>query len=148
MKKIVRNIIDEQNDENIAITSKDNPPLYYKDLKELINNISGQLSGNKITNKDRAAIVLPNGAYMATSFLAVSSYMSAAPLNPNYKSDEFEFYLQDLKPKIVIVDTDSKNPVVDAAKKIGIPLVEIKIKKNSPSGFFDLFDKKSEYKLP
>ncbi len=148
MKKIVRNIIDEQNDENIAITSKDNPPLYYKDLKKLISNISGQLSENKITNKDRAAIVLPNGPYMATSFLAVSSYMSAAPLNPNYKSEEFEFYLQDLKPKIVIVDSDSKNPVVDVAKKVGIPLVEIKIKKNSPSGLFDLFDKQSKYNLP
>ena len=148
MKKIVRNIINEQNDENIAITSKDNTPLYYKDLKKLIGNISSQLAAKSITSKDRAAIVLPNGPYMATSFLAISSYMSAAPLNPNYKSEEFEFYLQDLKPKIIIVDAGSKNPVVDVAKKIGITLVELKIKKNSPTGVFDLFDKQSEYTLP
>ena len=148
MKKIVRNIIDEQINENIAITSKDNLPLYYEDLKKLIHNISGQLSANKISNKDRAAIVLPNGPYMATSFLTVSSYMSAAPLNPNYKSEEYEFYLKDLKPKIVIVEKNSKNPVVDIAKKIGIPLVEIKTSKNLPTGFFDLFDNQSEYNLP
>ena len=148
MKKIVRNIIDYQINENIAITSKDNLPLYYEDLKKLIHNISGQLSANKISNTDRAAIVLPNGPHMATSFLAVSSYMSAAPLNPNYKSEEYEFYLKDLKPKIVIVEKNSKNSVVDIAKKIGIPLVEIKTSKNQPTGFFDLFDNQSEYNLP
>ena len=75
MEKIVKNIIEEQNDENIAITSTESSPLSYKDLKILINNISRQLSANEISNKDRAAIVLPNGPYMATSFLAISGYM-------------------------------------------------------------------------
>ena len=75
-----------------------------KNLKLLINKISSQLAANDISNKDRAAIVLPNGPHMATSFLAISSYMSAAPLNPNYKAEEFEFYLGDLKPKILIVE--------------------------------------------
>ena len=104
MKKIVKNIIEHQNNNNIAITSTSHPPLYYNELKLLINNISSQLAANDISNKDRAAIVLPNGPYMATSFLAISSYMSAAPLNPNYKAEEFEFYLGDLKPKILIVE--------------------------------------------
>ena len=53
---------------------------------------------------------------MATSFLAISSYMSAAPLNPNYKAEEFEFYLSDLKPKILIVDHNSKNPADAVAR--------------------------------
>ncbi len=95
--RIVRNIIETQNDNRIAITSESSSPLKFVDLKSLIERISKQLSGNGINNKDRAAIVLPNGPYMATSFLAISSYMSAAPLNPNYKSEEFEFYLEDLK---------------------------------------------------
>ena len=53
MEKIVKNIIEEQNDENIAITSVESPPLSYRDLKILINNISRQLSANGISNKDR-----------------------------------------------------------------------------------------------
>ena len=108
MEKIVKNIIEEQNDENIAITSVESPSLSYRDLKMLIKNISRQLSANGISNKERAAIVLPNGPYMATSFLAISGYMSAAPLNPNYKVEEFEFYLSDLKPKLLIIDHNSK----------------------------------------
>ena len=146
--RIVRNIIESQNDNRIAITSESSSPLKFVDLKSLIERISKQLSGNGINNKDRAAIVLPNGPYMATSFLAISSYMSAAPLNPNYKSEEFEFYLEDLKPKIVIVEKNSKNPVVEVANKLKIPVCEIKSDGNNLSGDFNLFKKSSDYVLP
>ena len=146
--RIIRNIIESQNDNRIAITSESSSPLKFVDLKSLIERISKQLSGNGINNKDRAAIVLPNGPYMATSFLAISSYMSAAPLNPNYKSEEFEFYLEDLKPKIVIVEKNSKNPVVEVANKLKIPVCEIKSDGNNLSGDFNLFEKSSDYVLP
>ena len=80
-KEIVKNIFSDQTDTNIALTSENNSPLFYKDLKALANRISRQLSGNHFLNKDRAAIILPNGPYMASSFLAISSYMSAAPVS-------------------------------------------------------------------
>ena len=85
---------------------------------------------------------------MASSFLAISSYMSAAPLNPNYKADEYEFYLNDLKPKIVLVEPNSTNSAVAVAKKLKIPVCEIKIKKNQPTGFFDLFNKENNFNEP
>ena len=34
-KEIVKNIFSDQKDTNIALTSEDNPPLLYKDLKTL-----------------------------------------------------------------------------------------------------------------
>ena len=74
--------------------------------------------------------------------------MSAAPLNPNYKSEEFEFYLEDLKPKIVIVEKNSKNPVVEVANKLKIPVCEIKSDGNILSGDFNLFEKSGDYVLP
>ena len=138
----------DHNDDNVALTSETNSKLLYGELKLFVNKISRQLAGNGITNKDRAAIILPNGPYMASSFLAISSYMSAAPLNPAYKTNEYEFYLKDLSPKIVIVEPNSKNNVIEVAKKLKIPICEIKIQKDSPSGLFDLFEKSSEYSLP
>ena len=122
MKKIINNIIEDQDDNNIALTSESSKPLLYKDLKSLVSKISSQLAGNGISNKDRAAIVLPNGPFMASSFLSISSYMSAAPLNPSYKTDEYEFYLKDLNPKIEIVEPNSSNNVVEVAKKLNIPV--------------------------
>ena len=148
MKKIIKNIIEDQNDNDVALTSESSPPLLYKDLKSFVNKIASQLAGNGISNKDRAAIVLPNGPFMASSFLTLSSYMSAAPLNPSYKTNEYEFYLKDLNPKIVIVEPNSSNEVVGVAKNLNIPVCEIKIKKDDPSGLFNLFDIESEYQLP
>ena len=147
-KQIVKKIYEYQNDNNTALTSESNSKLSYENLKSFTDNIARQLAGNEISNKDRAAIVLPNGPFMASSFLAISSYMSAAPLNPAYKADEYEFYLKDLSPKIVIVEPNSKNNVIEVAKKLKIPVCEIKIQKDSPSGLFDLFDKTSQYSLP
>ena len=146
--QIVLKMFQDHNDDNIALTSETNSKLLYGELKLFVNKISRQLAGNGITNKDRAAIILPNGPYMASSFLAISSYMSAAPLNPAYKTNEYEFYLKDLNPKIVIVEPNSKNNVIEVAKKLKIPVCEIKIQKDSPSGLFDLFEKSSEYSLP
>ena len=40
---------------------------------------------------------------MATSFLAVAAGASAAPPNPVYRGDEFDFYMSDLDAKAVIV---------------------------------------------
>ena len=148
MKKIIKNIIEDQNDNSVALTSESSPPLLYKDLKSFVNKIASQLAGNGISNKDRAAIVLPNGPFMASSFLTLSSYMSAAPLNPSYKTNEYEFYLKDLNPKIVIVEPNSSNEVVGVAKNLNIPVCEMKIKKDDPSGLFNLFDIESEYQLP
>ena len=147
-KQIVKKIYEYQNDNNTALTSESNSKLSYENLKSFTDNIARQLAGNEISNKDRAAIVLPNGPFMASSFLAISSYMSAAPLNPAYKADEYEFYLKDLSPKIVIVEPNSKNNVIEVAKKLKIPVCEIKIQKDSPPGLFDLFEKSSEYSLP
>ena len=53
---------------------------------------------------------------MATAFLAISSYMSTAPLNPSYKLSEYEFYLEDLKPKIVIVEKGSTSQLSKVLK--------------------------------
>ena len=147
-KKIVKNIFENTDDDKIAITSENKSQISYKNLKIFIDNISKQLSGNGITNKDRAAIVLPNGPTMATSFLGISSYMSAAPLNPSYKSEEYEFYLKDLNPKILIVEKNSKNLSIEIAKKLNIEICELKIHKDQPEGLFNLFENKSDYSLP
>ena len=147
-QKTIKNIIDKQKDENVVLTSEKFHPLKYGDLKNLVNKIARQLSFQGISNKDRAAIVLPNGPHMATSFLAISSFMSAAPLNPAYKTEEYEFYLNDLKPKIVLVEPNSSNKVLEAAKKLNIPACELKIKNNSPTGEFDLFEDEKDYNSP
>ena len=146
MEKTIRNMINQQNDDLIFLTSEKNEKLSYGEFKIFNEKISRQLAATNIINSDRAAIVLPNGPLMASSFLSISSYMSAAPLNPLYKQEEFEFYLDDLKPKFLLVEPNSKSLAVIAAKNLNIPVFEMKISDNQPLGTFELFDKETDYK--
>ena len=148
MEKTIRNMINQQNDDLILLTSEKNEKLSYGEFKIFNEKISRQLAATNIINSDRAAIVLPNGPLMASSFLSISSYMSAAPLNPSYKQEEFEFYLDDLKPKFLLVEPNSKSLAVIAAKNLNIPVFEMKISDNQPLGTFELFDKETDYKNP
>ena len=148
MEKTIRNMINQQNDDLIFLTSEKNEKLSYGEFKIFNEKISRQLAATNIISSDRAAIVLPNGPLMASSFLSISSYMSAAPLNPSYKQEEFEFYLDDLKPKFLLVEPNSKSLAVIAAKNLDIPVFEMKISDNQPLGTFELFDKETDYKNP
>ena len=148
MEKTIRNMINQQNDNLIFLTSEKNEKLSYGEFKIFNEKISRQLAATNVKNSDRAAIVLPNGPLMASSFLSISSYMSAAPLNPSYKQEEFEFYLEDLKPKFLLVEPNSKSLAVIAAKNLNIPVFEMKISDNQPLGTFELFDKETDYKNP
>ena len=131
-----------------AITSQNKNPLTYSQLKFQIKKIGYQLAGLGLSAKDRVAIVLPNGPEMAVSFLSISCFMSAAPLNPNYTENEFEFYLNDLKPKLIITIKDFNSNLLTVAKKLKINLIEIKVLKDSPSGIFDLCNLEKDILLP
>ena len=69
MEKTIRNIINQQNDDLIFLTSEKNEKLSYGEFKIFNEKISRQLAATNVTNSDRAAIVLPNGPLMASSFL-------------------------------------------------------------------------------
>lgn len=66
------------------------------------------------------SIALPNSYEFIVAFLAVSWQRAiAAPLNPAYKQEEFEFYINDLSSSLVLIPKGSfqqNGPVVRAAK--------------------------------
>jgi acyl-CoA synthetase (AMP-forming)/AMP-acid ligase II/acyl carrier protein len=73
---------------------------------------------------DRVAVVLPNGADMAVTFLAVSAAFTCAPLNPACRAGEFEFYLSCLKPQALIVEAGTDAPARAIAGRHSIPIIE------------------------
>jgi acyl-CoA synthetase (AMP-forming)/AMP-acid ligase II len=139
----IKSLLDIGEDKDVALTAPARPAMSYAQLRAHIEAIGGQLAGKGLTAGDRVAIVLPNGPEMASAFLAVASYMSAAPLNPAYKQAEYEFYLEDLRPKLVIVGEGSTNPVIAAAAKLGIEVVEARVADRAPAGSFTLFDEQA-----
>lgn len=145
---IVLDLIATGKDNDCAIGAPDRPDMTFGDLRNHCSSLVRQLAARGIGPGDRVAIVLPNGPDMATAFLAVASGLSAAPLNPAYKESEYAFYLEDLKPKLVLVENGSENPVIAAAAKLNIPVAEVQVADGAPAGAFRLWDDETDAMPP
>src|SRR4051794_35212621 len=80
------------------------PELSYKQLFNQIKSFQQQIIEKcDIKPQDAIAIVLPNSLEFTITFLAFTLLRNiAAPLNPNYAENEFKFYLDDSKSKVMI----------------------------------------------
>jgi acyl-CoA synthetase (AMP-forming)/AMP-acid ligase II len=131
----------------IALRAPEQRPLTYGDLRRVVEDARGYLNERGIGRGDRVAMVLPNGPEMAAAFLAVACAATAAPLNPGYRADEFEFYMTDLRAKALLVERGSSSPAIAVAEKLGLTLLEL-----SPTelgcGAFQLTDKSLDARAP
>ena len=112
-------------DADPAIEAQNSPPLTYAGLRAHVRATVAALNALGLGRGDRVGIVLPNGPEMATAFLGVAAGAVAAPLNPAYRADEFDFYLRDLGAKAVIVEAGASGPVADVARKLGVAVLEL-----------------------
>ena len=107
-------------------------------LAHQAETVRAALNAAGIGGNDRVAIVLPNGPDMATCFLSVAAAATAAPLNPAYKEEEFDFYLGDLKPAAIILAEDDDSPAALSAFRLGIPVIGLSSDEDGPAGAFQL----------
>lgn len=121
-----------------AIGAPGRTSLDFGGLRDLLGEVRSGLNSHGIGRGDAVAIVLPNGPEMATAFIAVGAAATAAPLNPAYRQDEFDFYLSDLKPKALILAAGSDSPAAAAAKARGIPIISLKSSEGERAGQFAL----------
>jgi acyl-CoA synthetase (AMP-forming)/AMP-acid ligase II len=94
-------------DTNTCLSASGAAPLTYAGLRKLASYVEHSLNAVGIGRNDRVALVLPNSAEMAASFVTVAACTTSAPLNPAYRADEFEFYLNDLNAQALIVEAGS-----------------------------------------
>lgn len=107
-------------------------------LGALARGVLGTLNGAGIGRGDRVGLVLPNGPEAATGFVCVACACTAAPLNPAYTAEEFEFYLSDLRPKAVLLLDGDPTPARDVAARLGIPVLGLRPRADGPAGLFRL----------
>ena len=122
----------------IAIQSSNKKNLSYSDLKT--NILANSQALNKFNNKKKKkfAYVCSPGPESITIFLILIENFSAAPLNPNYTTEEFLIYLQDLKCDAIIIEENNSKNAVKAAKKLKLPIIEYRKSKDNFSGKIDL----------
>ncbi|KAK3942238.1 putative peroxisomal-coenzyme A synthetase [Diplogelasinospora grovesii] len=113
----------------VIVPSKPNALSFtYKDLVSEVSSFQQKLAAIGITHGSPVSIATVNSYEFIISFLAASWQRGiAAPLNPAYKQDEFEFYIEDVKSAIVLVPKgafQSGSPAVKAAKKFNAAIAE------------------------
>ncbi|HMN82208.1 MAG TPA: acyl--CoA ligase [Burkholderiaceae bacterium] len=109
----------------IALRAPERPATDYDGLRRQVHDTVAALNALGVRRGDRVAIVLPNGPEMAAGFVAVASGATACPLNPAYRADEFEFYLNDLDARALIVEAGSSSAAVAVAERLGVAVIEL-----------------------
>jgi oxalate---CoA ligase len=125
-------------DDATALSAPGGKPLTYKALRALVKETTQTLNARGIGAGDRVAIVLDNGPEMAAAFLTIASAATAAPLNPGYRADEFEFYLTDLRAKLLVVAKDKESAAIEVATKLGVPIARLVPHPEKGAGTFTL----------
>ena len=138
MHQVLQELLQSGADSAPALSAPGRQALSFGGLRALIGDTLAALNRIGIGRNDRVAIVLPNGAEMASCFTACASGVASAPLNPAYRADEFEFYLADLNAKALIVEQGSTSPAVDVAKKTGLRIIELVPQIAAGAGSFTL----------
>ena len=113
-------------------------PLTYAELRQLAKEVEQAFNAVGIGRNDRVALVLPNGAEMAASFVTVAACCTSAPLNPSYRADEFEFYLNDLNAKALVVEAGSSSASIEVARKLGVSILVLHPTPAKGAGSFTL----------
>lgn len=104
-----------------------------------------------ILRQSTVAISMRNGLEFIVAFLgATMDSKIGAPLNPNYKSEEFNFYLNDLQSKVIVVSKgtvkqEKEAEIVKSARKFGCYIVELYFNKDRFRAEYDVYSPDDNY---
>lgn len=131
-------LISSGNGEDTALAAPGRRALSYDKLHTQVDYTVACLNDLGVGRDDRVAIVLPNGPEMASAFICIGAGAATAPLNPAYRSEEFDFYLKDLQPKLLVVAEGTNSPAVASARKLGVSVAGLQHTEADPAGTFKL----------
>ncbi|KAL1919625.1 uncharacterized protein VTP21DRAFT_1556 [Calcarisporiella thermophila] len=146
-------VISKKSPQGIAVIIPDGPSLTYAQIDRIALSFARQLIRRvPLSPGDVVSFALPNGIEFVGAFLGITrARLLAAPLNPAYKEEEFKFYIEDSRSKVVIVPRGSVRafaPAVSAARALGARVAEAGWAGNEVSlEFFDEENGGKEYEL-
>lgn len=98
----------------------------YDLLREQVTAVATTFTGAGIHHGDRVALALPNGLSAIVCFLAASVAGTAAPLNPEYRYEEFCFYMEDTAARVLVVPPEGGEEARKAAGE-QIPILTVNV---------------------
>jgi acyl-CoA synthetase (AMP-forming)/AMP-acid ligase II len=103
------------------ISPDDGRVLTHADVAAVVQRLAQQLRALGVGRGDRVALAMSNGPEFVETLVAIMALgAAAAPLNPAYTEAEFRFYLDDLRPRLLLVPMGRLNTARRAAGHIHV----------------------------
>lgn len=144
--------------DNVAVVVPDsNTEVTYRDLAAMVGHFQGMFNNQDsplygaVVRQSTVAMSMPNCLEFIVAFLgATMDAKIGAPLNPNYKEKEFDFYLNDLQAPVICVPrgTVSQTPraeVLKSAKRFGARIAELYFHEARFRVEYDIYDPSDNY---
>ncbi|KAI4326971.1 hypothetical protein L6164_019480 [Bauhinia variegata] len=129
-----------------AISVSQKFDLTHARLHQLIGHAASRLLSHGINAGDVVALAFHNNVEFVILFLAVIKCRAiAAPLNPAYTAEEFEFYLSDSEAKLLITRDEGIESARGAASKLNLPRVTASL--SGANAFVTLSSSKNDSEL-
>ena len=111
---------------NVAIiVPEQDLKITYAMLRDNVTALAEQLAAAGVQRGDRIGMAMPNSLACVVSFLASSMAGTSAPLNPGYKDEEFQFYLDDTNAKVILLPPDGLDDARTAAQAKGTRMLTV-----------------------
>ena len=130
--RTVRTLLAAGGDGAPALGAPGRPTLDYAGLRAHVDRTVARLNELGLGRGDRVAIVLANGPEMASAFVSLACGVTTAPLNPAYRRAEYDFYLEDLGAKALVVEEDSESDAIEAARALGAAVLRLRVPGGAP----------------
>jgi acyl-CoA synthetase (AMP-forming)/AMP-acid ligase II/thioesterase domain-containing protein/acyl carrier protein len=121
-----------------ALLAEGQDPLTYGALARQMDEAQRRLNAMGYGRGDRIAIVAHNGAALAALVTGIMGCAVAVPMNPVLSVGEFVIYLRDLKVQAVAVDAGIETAARAAARKIGLPVLEVEPAAGDTAGLIEI----------
>ncbi|MQL84174.1 hypothetical protein Taro_016683 [Colocasia esculenta] len=100
--------------------------LTHSRLQQLVDGAASVLASSGVRAGDVVALTFPNTVELVIMFLAtIRARAVAAPLNPAYTQEEFEFYLSDSESRLLLTNPEGNPAAEAAAAKLGVPCAAV-----------------------
>lgn len=128
MSTLARSFSSDSQDTAVLVPRPTSLSVSYKQLHSHVAEFQNKLARLGVTHGAAVSISLVNSYEFIVTFLAASWQRAiAAPLNPAYKQEEFEFYIDDLSSTLVLIPQGAfaqNGPAVKAARKYNAAIAE------------------------
>jgi acyl-CoA synthetase (AMP-forming)/AMP-acid ligase II len=100
--------------------------LGYDALRRASSELARRLAAEGVLPGDLVAASYPNGVEIVVAWFGVAAARAGyAPLNMAYTEQEFRFYLEDIRPKLLLLKPSGVPAARAAAAALGVPVLDV-----------------------